>query len=104
MPQHLSLVSTTGQHYPLRVPTSWAALTLSDYIRWLSPPHQPAICVFCGLSEATLHQLAAADAAYLLHCLSFLADERPLTSTLPPPDLATIGQASYGQLLLVEKF
>jgi hypothetical protein len=104
MPQHLSLVSTTGQHHPLRVPTNWADLSLSDYLRWLSHPHQPALCVFCGLSEATLHQLAAADAAYLLHCLAFLADERPLTGTLPAPDPAIIGQASYGQLLLVQQF
>jgi hypothetical protein len=104
MPQHLSLVSTTGQPHPLRVPTSWADLTLSDYIRWLRHPQEPSICVFCGLSEATLHQLAAADAAYLLHCLAFLEDESPLTGALPPPELADIGQASYGQLLLVQQF
>jgi hypothetical protein len=104
MPQLLSLVSVTGQRYELRVPTSWADVRLADYIHLLANPQQPRLCGLSGLSEETLYQLAADDAVYLLHCLSFLEDESPLTSALPSSELATIGQASYGQLLLVEKF
>jgi hypothetical protein len=104
MPQLLSLVSVTGQRYELRVPTSWADVRLADYIHLLANPQRPRICVLSGLNEDTLYQLAADDAVYLLHCLSFLEDETPLTRALPPPDLADIGQASYGQLLLVQQF
>jgi hypothetical protein len=104
MPQLLSLVSVTGQRYELRVPTSWADVRLAEYIHLLANPQQPRLCVLSGLSEETLYQLAAADAVYLLHCLSFLEDETPLTSTLPSSELVTIGQASYGQLLLVQQF
>lgn len=105
MPLTLSLVTPDGEPaWHGAVPTSWADITVAQYLRLLTETELPRICVLTTLEEETLNQIAAQDAAYLFSCVAFVEDESELLELKPSPDLVDMGSASYGQLLLVQQF
>ncbi|WP_400190693.1 hypothetical protein [Hymenobacter sp. B81] len=95
----LSTADGTTQH-TLQVPVSWHDVTLQEFIDWQCSD-EPAICCLAGISRAVLEQLAWQDAGYLLNLLSFAAE---LPNPPPAPDLVDPGEASYGQMLLVQQY
>lgn len=106
MPLSISLVTPDGHSAcDLTVPTSWADVSVAQYLRLLTEPDLPRICILTDLEEDLLNRLAAQDATYLqVVCLDFLHHEEELAELKPTEGLADIGSSSYGQLLLVQQF
>jgi hypothetical protein len=84
----------------LSVPTSWADVTLQQFIDWQCSD-RPAIEVLGGITTEQLHRLGVNDAGYLLNLLAFAVElpDPPVT-----PGLKDVGEASYGQMVLATQY
>lgn len=99
---HLTTPDGATAH-TLHVPTSWADVTLAQYIRLCQQRSQPAILTLTDLSAEAFSQLAAQDAMYLNFLVEFTQDESELLA-LPAVAEMNLGAQPYGQLLLVQQF
>ncbi|GAA4362158.1 hypothetical protein GCM10023185_29820 [Hymenobacter saemangeumensis] len=104
MPQHITLTPVSGG--PLRtlsVPTSWADITLADFLRLQqegATGETSVLAILLGLDVATVECIRAVDVAYLCHCLAFVLDASELLALPASADLPDIGAESYGLLRL----
>lgn len=103
MPTTLTL-QPTGQ--VLTVPTSWADVTLGQYVALHAPDPQDqrtAAELLLGLEAGALNRLAAADVVYLSTLLAFATDPSPVLALLPTPGLPDVGTLPWGCLVLVQE-
>jgi hypothetical protein len=104
MPATLTL-HPTGQ--VLTVPTSWADVSLAQYVALLAPAPEgeqlTAAELLLGLGAGGLDQLAADDVVYLSTLLAFSLDPEPVTALLPTPGLPDVGALPWGCLVLCQQ-
>lgn len=102
MPYQLPL--SDGQ--ALTVPTSWADVTLAQYVALLAPAEgdqRTAAELLLGLDAGGLNELAADDIPYLANLLEFASDPSPVLELLPSPGLPEVGTLPYGTLLMAQQ-
>lgn len=103
MPTTLTL-QPTGQ--VLTVPTSWADVTLQQFVALHAPEpgdERTAAEVLLNLPSGGLDQLAAQDVPYLANLLAFATDSSPVLELLPSVEVADPGALPWGCLLLVQQ-
>jgi hypothetical protein len=107
MPTTLTLTTPDGQPTQvLTVPTSWADVTLAQFVALYAPvagDPRTAADLLLGLEAGSLNQLAADDVPYLANLIAFAADPSPVLELLPTPGLPDVGSLPYGCLLLVQQ-
>ncbi|MGI4884267.1 MAG: hypothetical protein ACRYFR_04840 [Janthinobacterium lividum] len=107
MPYPLQLTASDGSApQVLPVPTSWADVTLAQYVALFAPAPDEARTaaeLLCGLPAGYLGALAANDVGYLANLLAFAADPSPVLERLPTPGLVDVGSLPWGVLLLAQQ-
>ena len=96
----LTLTSQTGEAHTLSVPTSWADVSLGQFIDWQCSD-QPALVCLAGITSEQLERLDWGDAGYLLNLLAFATE---LPDPPAAPDLKDVGEASYGQMVVATQY
>jgi len=107
MSSPITLTTPDGQAAQvLTVPTSWADVSLGQYVALLAPSEgepRTALDVLLGLEAGSLNQLAADDVPYLANLLEFANDHSPVLELLPTPGLPDVGTLPWGCLVLCQE-
>lgn len=97
-------LTPTGQQ--LTVPTSWADVTLEQFLLLDGcadlEDKRTVPELLLGLEAGGLNQLAAQDAIYIANLVAFTLDKSDVYALLPPPGLPEPGTLPYGCLALVQ--
>jgi hypothetical protein len=97
MSERLTLTTADGNEArQLTVPTSWADVTLNEYLALAVPGIRSPASVLTDLAPELLDNLPDAARTLLGRCLSFAQDHAPLLELLPTPGLFEIGKCAYG--------
>ncbi|WP_400190692.1 hypothetical protein [Hymenobacter sp. B81] len=102
-----NFITTTpdgAECFNLQVPTSWADVTLAQYLRLLTEPDAHPLCILTILTPAQLDRLHYTHVAILAHRLEFLADTAALSERASAPDLPDVGDSTYGQMVLATQY
>ncbi|KUG06893.1 hypothetical protein [Solirubrum puertoriconensis] len=97
----VTLTTATGQ--PLRqvpVPTSWADVTLAQYLRLVTEPDTPPMSILTGLSMEEIDSLAVQDGLRLSTVLGSLGSDTQLLNRQESEGLPDVGSSSYGLHIL----
>lgn len=84
----------------LQVPTTWADVTLAEYIAWQESP-EPDACALAGITPEQLNRVAWQDAGYLVNLLAFAAE---VPEAHAGPGAIPPASASWGQMRLVAQY
>lgn len=104
MPTTLTL-TPTGQ--VLTVPTSWADVTLAQFLLLDGGAEEgdkrtvPELLL--GLEAGALNQLATDDVLYIHNLVAFSLDKSDVYALLPPPGLPDVGSLPWGCMVLVQQ-
>lgn len=102
MPTTLTL-QPTGQ--VLNVPTSWADVTLAQFVALHAPEpgEQRTVAeLLLGLEAGALNQLAADDVPLIANLIAFAQDTSEVEALLPTPALPEVGGLPWGVLVLCQ--
>jgi hypothetical protein len=88
----------------LHLPTTWAALTVAQYLALVTPGAMPLAAVLPDLAPDALAQLDAAEQEALTTHLLATLDEQVLAALLPTPGLLEAGLSAYGLYQQAQKY
>jgi hypothetical protein len=105
MPATIILTAADGQVIEsVTIPTSWADVTLSQYLALGKPGVSSPASVLTGLPPELLESLPDAVGAELGRYLSFALDHEVLLELLPTPGLFEIANCAYGLYQQAEQY
>jgi hypothetical protein len=88
----------------LPMPTSWAELTLAQYIVLATPGAVALATALPSLTPELLNELNSDEQSALASYVVTMLDEQVLASLLPTPGLLEIGMSAYGLYRQAEKY